>query len=160
MIRLLKIRLILFFSYSPICDHVYICFQLLQYLQRMRESLFLRLYLHTQGIVMDDVCIPRIAYIGFMLEKCSFYHDRTTVLTFISRQFAIIAAKNFSHDTIDCNELLLTGVTDCEAALELIKAMEHNNVSKLVLHLDERCMRTLTDIKYPRDRVELYYMNY
>ena len=104
-------------------------------------------------MVSDDNCIPRIAYIlkktGFMLsistEKCSFYYH-TTYLTFIDRQFAALTAQItnkliFAHDW---NELLVTGVTDCEAALILIKAMEHNNVRKLVLHLDNHRVDTKT----------------
>ena len=123
--------------------------------------------MHTQAIVVsDDNCdVPTLAYIlkktalmvSTSTEKCSFYNHES-FLIFIDRQFAAIMAKGFAH--IDYNEVLLTGVTVCEAALIFIKAMEHNNVRKLVLHLDESCMRTLTNIKYPRDRVELYLANY
>ena len=60
---------------------------------------------------------------------------------------------------INPDQLLVSGVTDCDAADHeiCVKAMRQNTVKKLTRL---SCRRALADIKYSRDRVELLFVNY
>ena len=118
---------------------------------------------------MSDECVQRIA---LLLKKtvaafkytslsgtCSPYYRQTYRVSLLRS----LTAKTIT-DLADFNpdQLLVSGVTDCDAAEIFVKAMRHNNVKKLVLHVDNRCRRALADIKYSSDRsrVELIFVNY
>ena len=120
------------------------------------------LTLHTRAIVMSDECVQRIA---LLLKKtvavfkytslsgtCSPYY-RQKYLVLLLRSLTAKMATNLADFNPD--QILVCGVTDCDAAEIFVKAMRHNNVKKLVLHVDKSCRRALADIKYSRDRVEL-----
>ena len=150
-----------FSLYSHNCGHIDICDSLLQVLPRLHENLTL-LHLHTQAIVMSDECV---LWIALLLKKtavviyspvmCSYYSQ--TYLFYYDRSLATLMF-TVMLDNVKPAQLLVSGVTDCDAA-EIL--MRHNSVKKLVLHVDTSCRRALADIKYSRDReIKIEFVDY